>query len=162
MVVVRNVLKFKQFKGLPLKQEYTNSDQPQDFCGVVGVYGTPEASVWTYLGLFALQHRGQESTGIACSNGSRIVKHLGMGLVSDVFNDDILRELPGHIAIGHNRYSTTGSSNKQNIGPIIVNHKLGTIGVAHNGNLVNSSQLRHLLSVDKHQLKTKFLMLVNR
>lgn len=145
MVVVRNVLKFKQFKGLPLKQEYTNSDQPQDFCGVVGVYGTPEASVWTYLGLFALQHRGQESTGIACSNGSRIVKHLGMGLVSDVFNDDILRELPGHIAIGHNRYSTTGSSNKQNIGPIIVNHKLGTIGVAHNGNLVNSSQLREKL-----------------
>jgi amidophosphoribosyltransferase len=120
-------------------------DRPHEFCGVIGIYGTPEAAVWTYLGLFALQHRGQESAGIACSDGDTISKHLGMGLVSDVFDHDVLSGIPGHIAIGHNRYSTTGSSNKQNIGPIIVNHKLGTIGIAHNGNLVNSSQLREKL-----------------
>jgi amidophosphoribosyltransferase len=123
----------------------TTPDRPHDFCGVVGIYGTPEAAVWTYLGLYALQHRGQESTGIACSDGQRVSKHLGMGLVADVYNEDILAKLPGHIAVGHNRYSTTGSSSRQNIGPIIVNHKLGTIGVAHNGNLVNSSRLREKL-----------------
>jgi amidophosphoribosyltransferase len=120
-------------------------DRPREFCGVVGIFGTPEAAVWTYLGLYALQHRGQESSGIASSDGHHIAKHLGMGLVADVFNEEILKKLPGHIAIGHNRYSTTGSSNRQNIGPIIVNHKLGTIGVAHNGNLVNSSRLREKL-----------------
>jgi amidophosphoribosyltransferase len=117
-------------------------DKPDDYCGIVGVYGSPEASIWTYLGLYSLQHRGQESSGIASSDGEKIHKHLGMGLVSDVFSQGVLEELPGHIAIGHNRYSTTGSSNEQNIGPIVVNHKLGTIGVAHNGNLVNSSALR--------------------
>ena len=117
-------------------------DKPEDYCGIVGVFGSPEASIWTYLGLYSLQHRGQESSGIASSDGEKIHKHLGMGLVSDVFDQNVLEELPGHIAIGHNRYSTTGSSNEQNIGPIVVNHKLGTIGVAHNGNLVNSHSLR--------------------
>jgi len=120
-------------------------DKPDDYCGIVGVYGSPEASIWTYLGLYSLQHRGQESSGIASSNGEKVYKHLGMGLVSDVFNQEILDNLPGHIAIGHNRYSTTGSSNAQNIGPIVVNHKLGTIGVAHNGNLVNSKSLKEKL-----------------
>jgi amidophosphoribosyltransferase len=120
-------------------------DRPKDFCGIVGIYGTPEASIWTYLGMYSLQHRGQESAGIASSDGERVYKYLGMGLVSDVFNDKIVSKLPGHIAIGHNRYSTTGSSNVQNIGPIVVNHKLGTIGVAHNGNLVNSHSLREQL-----------------
>jgi amidophosphoribosyltransferase len=122
-----------------------DADRPRDFCGVVGIFGTPEAAVWTYLGLYSLQHRGQESAGIASSDGKKIHKHLAMGLVSDIFKEEVLATLPGHIAIGHNRYSTTGSSNRQNIGPIIVNHKLGTIGVAHNGNLVNSSNLREKL-----------------
>lgn len=122
-----------------------NDDQLREFCGIVGIYGTPEASIWTYLGLFSLQHRGQESAGIASSDGERVHKHLEMGLVSDVFDENILDNLPGHIAIGHNRYSTTGSSNEQNIGPIVVNHRLGTIGVAHNGNLVNSFTLREAL-----------------
>lgn len=122
-----------------------DTDKPRDFCGVVGVYGSPDAAIWTYLGMYSLQHRGQESAGIAASDGEKINKHLGMGLVSDVFNEETLTRLSGHIAIGHNRYSTTGSSNFQNIGPIVVNHKLGTIGVAHNGNLVNSSQLREEL-----------------
>jgi amidophosphoribosyltransferase len=122
-----------------------NNDRPREFCGIVGIYGSPEAAVWTYLGLYALQHRGQESSGIASSDGQQIYKHLGMGLVADVFNEKILNELPGNIAIGHNRYSTTGSSSHQNIGPIVVNQKLGTIGVSHNGNLVNSQLLREKL-----------------
>jgi len=116
-------------------------DKPDDYCGIIGVYGSPEAAVWSYLGLYSLQHRGQESSGIASSDGEKIYKHLGMGLVSDV----LLKELKGYIAIGHNRYSTTGSSNEQNIGPIVVNHKLGVIGIAHNGNLVNSKSLREKL-----------------
>jgi amidophosphoribosyltransferase len=119
-----------------------NQDKPKEFCGVVGIYGTPEAAVWTYLCLYALQHRGQESAGIASSNGKKVYKHLGMGLVADVFNEEQLNKLPGHLAIGHNRYSTTGSSNIQNVGPIVVNHKLGTIGIAHNGNIINSSSIR--------------------
>jgi amidophosphoribosyltransferase len=122
-----------------------HDDRPKEFCGVVGIYGSPEASVWTYLGLYALQHRGQESCGIASSDGERVCKHLGMGLVADVFDEKILKNLLGHLAIGHNRYSTTGASNQQNIGPIVVNHKLGTIGVSHNGNLVNSHELREKL-----------------
>jgi len=124
---------------------FTDDDRPKDFCGIVGIYGTPEASIWTYHGLYTLQHRGQESAGIATSDGEQVYKHLGMGLVSDVFNETVLDQLPGHIAVGHNRYSTTGSSNEQNIGPIVVNHRLGTIGVAHNGNLVNSRTLREKL-----------------
>jgi amidophosphoribosyltransferase len=124
---------------------YPDDDRPREFCGIVGVYGSPEAAVWTYLGLYSLQHRGQESAGIASSDGERVYKHLGMGLVSDVFDEKTLNTLPGHIAIGHNRYSTTGSSTTQNIGPIVVNHKLGTIGVGHNGNLVNSNSLRNRL-----------------
>ncbi|MCK4558427.1 MAG: amidophosphoribosyltransferase, partial [Calditrichia bacterium] len=88
---------------------------------------------------------GQESAGIASSDGEQVYKHLGMGLVSDVFNEHVLDNLPGYIAVGHNRYSTTGSSNEQNIGPIVVNHRLGTIGIAHNGNLVNSHTLREKL-----------------
>jgi len=124
---------------------YIDNDRPKDFCGIIGIYGTPEASIWTYHGIYSLQHRGQESAGIASSDGDKVYKQLGMGLVSDVFNEQVLNTLPGHIAIGHNRYSTTGSSNKQNIGPIVVNHRLGTIGVAHNGNLVNSNTLREKL-----------------
>ncbi len=120
-------------------------DKPDDYCGIVGVYGSPEAAIWTYLGLYSLQHRGQESTGIASSDGRMMYKHLGMGLVSDVYNQNILEKLQGHIAIGHNRYSTTGTSEAQNIGPIVVNQKLGTIGIAHNGNLVNSKSLREKL-----------------
>jgi amidophosphoribosyltransferase len=122
-----------------------DDDHPKDYCGIIGVYGSQEAAVWSYMGLYALQHRGQESTGIASSDGKQVYKHLGMGLVSDVFNEKILKSLTGHIAIGHNRYSTTGSSNRQNIGPIIINHKLDTIGVSHNGNLVNSHYLREKL-----------------
>jgi amidophosphoribosyltransferase len=123
----------------------SDQDKSREFCGVVGVYGIADAAILTYLCLFALQHRGQESAGIASSDGERIYKHLAMGLVSDVFNEKTLKNLPGNMAIGHNRYSTTGSANIQNIGPIVVNHKLGTIGIAHNGNLVNSTVIREKL-----------------
>lgn len=120
-------------------------DKPHDYCGIIGVFGSKDAAALTNLGLFSLQHRGQESTGIACSDGTEVRKQLGMGLVADVFNEDVLKTLPGHIAIGHNRYSTTGESSANNISPIVVNHKLGTIGVSHNGNLVNSKKLKEKL-----------------
>ena len=99
----------------------------------------------TYLALFALQHRGQESSGIATSDGSRIWLHKGMGLASGVFDEHALSHLPGSIAVGHNRYSTTGSSRAINSQPIIVNGSLGEIAIVHNGNLVNTRDLRNEL-----------------
>jgi amidophosphoribosyltransferase len=117
-------------------------DRPKEFCGIVGVYNDPNAAFSAYLGLHALQHRGQESAGIAVSDGTTIHKKLGMGLVSEVFNESKLSELKGHIAIGHNRYSTTGGSAALNIQPIVIFHKHGFLGVGHNGNLVNSTVLR--------------------
>jgi amidophosphoribosyltransferase len=120
-------------------------DRPKEFCGIMGVYGDPDAAFSAYLGLHALQHRGQESAGIAVSDGNIIKKRLGMGLVSDVFNEKNLKELQGHIAIGHNRYSTTGGSAVLNIQPIVIYHKHGFLGVGHNGNLVNSKILRKQL-----------------
>lgn len=120
-------------------------DRPKEFCGIVGVYNDPNAAFSAYLGLHALQHRGQESAGIAVSDGTTIHKKLGMGLVSEVFNESNLKELKGHIAIGHNRYSTTGGSAALNIQPIVIYHKDGFLGVGHNGNLVNSKILRREL-----------------
>ncbi len=120
-------------------------DKPKEFCGVAGIYGTKNAAVNTYLCLHALQHRGQESAGIAVSDGHNVKKKLGMGLVSDIFNEENLAELNGHIAIGHNRYATTGASAALNVQPIVVHHKDGFLGVGHNGNLSNSKTLRRQL-----------------
>ncbi|HLC23038.1 MAG TPA: amidophosphoribosyltransferase, partial [Dehalococcoidia bacterium] len=116
-------------------------------CGVFGIYA-PGLSVarLTYFGLFSLQHRGQESAGIATSDGERIRLHTRMGLVSQVFDEDVLCRLSGHIAIGHNRYSTTGSSRISNAQPIQVEGPAGTIVLGHNGNIVNSASLRQELS----------------
>ncbi len=111
-------------------------------CGIFGVYGHPEASNLTYLGLHALQHRGQEGAGISSSDGKQIYTEKAMGLVTDIFTDRRLKRLPGYIAIGHNRYSTTGSSSLKNVQPIVANFSLGTIAIAHNGNLVNADELR--------------------
>jgi len=86
-------------------------------CGIFGIYNHPEASKLTYLGLYALQHRGQESAGIVSSDGSEVFVHRGMGLVNKVFNEEVLKNFPGHLAIGHNRYSTMGSANPTNIQP---------------------------------------------
>ncbi len=111
-------------------------------CGVFGIYNHPEAANMTYLGLHQLQHRGQESAGIVTSDGTKMRVHIGMGLVSDVFDDKIIDDLPGQHAIGHVRYSTTGSSEIKNAQPCFVETAHGPIGFAHNGNLVNAVSLK--------------------
>jgi len=115
---------------------------PKHYCGVFGVYGHPNAAELTYYGLYALQHRGQESAGIVTSDGKQFYAHKGMGLVSQVFKGDVLHELTGKIALGHTRYSTTGSSQLKNAQPLIVDCARGQIAIAHNGNLTNASKLR--------------------
>lgn len=118
-------------------------DRPEEHCGVFGIYSREhEVARIAFFGLYALQHRGQESAGIATSDGQQIVCHAKMGLVSQVFTEEDLKELPGHIAIGHTRYSTTGSSRVCNAQPLIVDGPAGQIALAHNGNLVNAAQLR--------------------
>jgi amidophosphoribosyltransferase len=111
-------------------------------CAVFGIVGHEAAAYQTYLGLYALQHRGQESAGIVTGDGERTWVHRGMGLVNDVFGPEVLDRLPGRNAIGHTRYSTTGASNTANIQPIRVNLRGGTLAVAHNGNLTNTRPLR--------------------
>ena len=113
------------------------------FCGIFGVFGHAEAARLTSVGLHALQHRGEESSGIATGDGAKIHSHRGMGQVAEVFADaGVLDRLPGHLAIGHNRYSTTGSDTLSNSQPLVAECRDGTIAVAHNGNLVNTGQLR--------------------
>ena len=122
-------------------------DKPEEACGVFGVYAPgQDVAKLTYFGLYALQHRGQESAGIATFDGDKVNCYKDMGLVSQVFNENILAELPGNIAVGHTRYSTTGSSLKENAQPAIVETKLGPIALAHNGNLVNAMELRQHLT----------------
>lgn len=115
---------------------------PKHYCGVFGIYGHPNAAELTYYGLYALQHRGQESAGIVTSDGRQFREHKGMGLVSQIFNGQILHDLVGKTAIGHTRYSTTGSSNIRNAQPLTGNCLRGQIAVAHNGNLTNAAELR--------------------
>mgnify|MGYP000117786240 FL=1 len=110
-------------------------------CGVFGIFGHKEAAKLTYLGLYALQHRGEESAGIAAFDGKRLNYQKGMGLVSEVFSEERIKKLKGYIAVGHNRYSTTGSSIAENIQPILVNHKKTPVVVAHNGNFTNTYEL---------------------
>ena len=119
-------------------------DYPSHECGVVAVYGHPNAALLTYYGLFALQHRGQESAGIMAHDGSQLPFKTtkGMGLVSQVFNDENLSELPGTQAIGHVRYSTTGSSTILNAQPLSAHTGRGQLAIAHNGNLINAQSLR--------------------
>jgi len=117
-------------------------DKFHDECGVFGVYGRPEAATMAYLGLYALQHRGQESAGIAASDGIRMRMSRGMGYVADVFNEHNLAGLPGSMAIGHVRYSTAGESRLANAQPILIECAHGQIAVCHNGNLVNQRELR--------------------
>lgn len=110
-------------------------------CGIFGVYGHKDAARLTYLGLYALQHRGEESAGIVVYNRGKIGTHKGMGLTGDVFDERIIRSLRGDLAIGHVRYSTTGSSYAKNIQPFLVKHKNNHIAIAHNGNLTNTLKL---------------------
>lgn len=117
-------------------------DKFRDECGVFGIYGHPDAANLTYLGLYALQHRGQESAGIVSWNGSRILVEKGMGYVNDLFDEARLAKLPGTSAIGHVRYSTTGESRLENAQPIVYNTNKGPLAVGHNGNLVNADEIR--------------------
>src|SRR5580693_201768 len=111
-------------------------------CGVFGVFGHGEAANITYLGLHALQHRGQESAGIVTSDSEKLYAHRAMGLVQDTFTQDQLAQLPGRIAIGHVRYSTAGGSHLKNAQPIAVDYAKGSLAVCHNGNLTNAEELR--------------------
>src|SRR5271165_4557157 len=121
------------------------SDKLHEECGVAAIYGHPEASKLAYLSLYALQHRGQESAGIASANGERIELHKAMGLVSDIFTGERLALLPGSLAIGHTRYSTTGDSALLNAQPIRVECSKGKVALAHNGNIVNAHEIRSQL-----------------
>src|SRR3990167_11375570 len=114
-------------------------------CGVFGVYGKGlDVARLTYFGLYALQHRGQESSGIATSDGSQLYSHVGMGLVSQVFNESDIEKLPGFLAMGHNRYSTAGGSRIEHAQPILIND--GEIALAHNGNLPSATALVSFLA----------------
>jgi amidophosphoribosyltransferase len=137
-------------------------DKPEEACGVFGVYAPGEnVAKLAYFGLYALQHRGQESAGIATFDGDRadptevqVHIHKDMGLVSQVFNETRLNELPGYLAVGHTRYSTTGSSRVVNAQPALAQTRLGTLALAHNGNLVNTAELREALIQTNHNFVT--------
>jgi len=120
-------------------------DKLREECGIFGVFNHPEAANLTYLGLYALQHRGQESAGIVSSDGDSLYVHKAMGLVADIFTEGVLKKLPGHMAIGHVRYSTTGSSRLINAQPFVVSGAIGNIAIAHNGNLTNAMEIREEL-----------------
>ncbi|RII27856.1 MAG: amidophosphoribosyltransferase [Geobacter sp.] len=117
--------------------------RPEEECGIFGIFNHPEAANLTYLGLYALQHRGQEACGIVSSDGTSLHAHKGMGLVADVFgNQEIFKQLPGDGAIGHVRYSTSGSSVIKNVQPIMIDYSRGSIAVSHNGNIVNAQIIK--------------------
>ena len=123
--------------------DYLWDDKPREECGLFGIYA-PEQEVarTTYYGLYALQHRGQESAGIAVSDGRKIQQHKGMGLVSEVFSPEILGELQGKMAIGHVRYSSKGLNMASNAQPLVVYFQKGMMALAHNGSLTNAVDLR--------------------
>src|SRR3990170_4298737 len=123
----------------------TLPDKFREECAVMGVYGHPEAANMVYLGLYALQHRGQESSGIVSSDGKNLISHRQMGLVADVFKEDVIKRLEGASGIGHNRYSTQGQSHLKNAQPFVVEYSQGPIAISHNGNLVHATLLREEL-----------------
>ena len=129
-------------------EDDTPFDKLREECGIMAIHGTPDAARMVYLGLYALQHRGQESAGIATADGNNLLDMKGMGLVSEIFTDEALAGLPGHLAIGHTRYSTTGDSALLNAQPIQVESQRGMIAIAHNGNLVNLGTARERLERD--------------
>ncbi len=128
--------------------------KPREECGIFGIYGNEKAANLTYLGLYSLQHRGQESAGMASSDGFHIYRYAGMGKVIDVFTKEHIDNLLGHIAIGHNRYSTTGSSFLRNAQPLRADSILGPIVIAHNGNLTNAAEIRYNLEKQGHIFQT--------
>jgi amidophosphoribosyltransferase len=122
--------------------EQNDPGRPREACGLFAIYGNEDAARVTYFGLFALQHRGQESAGVVVSNGCSVFEHKGMGLASTVFNENILQKLTGSLAIGHVRYSTTGSSTLSNAQPFLVHVGDEYYALGHNGNIVNAQSLR--------------------
>ena len=129
-------------------------DKFKDECGVVAIYAHPEAEKLAYLGLHALQHRGQESAGIVSSDAVNLHMHKAMGLVADIFTEDVLAKLQGSLAIGHTRYSTAGDSALLNAQPIMARCNKGTIALAHNGNLVNAAEIRNRLEAQGQIFQT--------
>lgn len=130
-------------------------DSPHEECGVFGVYAEGEdVARLTYFGLFALQHRGQESAGMAVSDGTKMRTFKDMGLVTQVFDEHILKDMRGHISIGHTRYSTTGSSVLRNAQPVVCESSFGTIAIAHNGNLINTAELRAELEAQEQEFES--------
>ena len=123
-------------------------DKFREECGVFGIYGHAEAAKLAYLGLYSLQHRGQESAGISTADGARVRAVREMGYVNDIFDQATLATLPGHIAIGHTRYSTAGESKLLNAQPIVIDCQHGQVGVCHNGNIVNANEIRDRLVRD--------------
>ena len=132
-----------------------DDDRLKEECGVLGAY-TPsgDAARTAFFGLFALQHRGQESAGIAVSDGNRVRWFKGMGLVNQVFTPEILETMPGHVAVGHTRYSTTGASVSRNAQPIFCQSLVGDVAVAHNGNIINALELREELEAEDERFDT--------
>jgi amidophosphoribosyltransferase len=150
-------------KSIPLtvlptpKHSAACADTPKEKCGVFGIWGGPGATGVTYTGLYAQQHRGQESAGIAVTDGRRLTGHTGMGLVSEVFDGRTLSQLEEHAshgAIGHNRYSTAGGSSSCNAQPLIESYIAGQVAVAHNGNLINADALRLVFEESGHLFHT--------
>jgi amidophosphoribosyltransferase len=133
---------------------FAGGDTLHEECGVVAIHGHADAARQAYLSLYALQHRGQESAGIATADGHHLANIKGMGLVSEIFTDDVLEKLPGNMAIGHTRYSTTGDSALLNAQPIRVESTKGLIAIAHNGNLVNLGNIRARLERDGAYFQT--------
>ncbi len=129
-------------KSLPMIHHSPFPDSFQEECAVFGISGHKEAANLAYLGLYALQHRGQEGSGIVSSDGERFYQQKGLGLVADIYSKGKLKQLPGAKAIGHNRYSTAGSGDLHNVQPLSVNFAFGNLALAHNGNLINAGVLR--------------------
>ncbi len=137
--------KFLKFPNYSQSFINAENDKPKEECAIFGIYNSPEAANYTYLGLYSMQHRGQESAGIVSTDGEHLYRFAGMGLVANVFDQDKLKALQGTAAIGHNRYSTTGASFLRNAQPLRVESHFGAIALAHNGNLVNSYEIRQKL-----------------
>lgn len=138
----RHLVVLDPSRPAPPRMGDEEDDHFKDECGVFGIYGHNEAANITYLGLHALQHRGQESAGIVTSDAEQLFAHRAMGLVSDAFSGEELSKLPGRYAIGHVRYSTAGSSNLRNAQPFAVDYARGSLAVCHNGNLTNADEVR--------------------
>jgi len=124
-----------------VREDAVREDAVREDCGVFGVFGVPDAARLTYLGLHALQHRGQESSGMVVGDGQRWRRHVGMGLVDQVYDTGVLARLPGDVAIGHNRYSTSGSSTLDNAQPVTIGEGSESVALCHNGNLLNATEL---------------------